>query len=93
MDVKATFSHDLEDNYISKHLVDQLDLKWTPDPIGKKKYCPLGLKTVQLLGTAQLQWALQGCNKSRLTKCSVVADKPFNLCFKYSLLQTTNPPP
>jgi hypothetical protein len=42
VDVKATFSHDLEDNYISKHLVDQLDLNGRQIQLGRKSIVLLG---------------------------------------------------
>jgi len=93
IEIRAVFVGDLQENWISKSLVDRLDLEPSPDAEASQEWGHLGLKTVEFQGTVELQWTQKGCLKTKTTKCRVIGTKSCILYLKSSLFCPPAPIP
>jgi hypothetical protein len=76
IEVEATFVDGLDENWISKSLVDRL----VPDfPPKEQGYGHIGFKTVKFLGRIKIQWTEKNSFKTTETDCRVVKAEYFNL--------------
>jgi hypothetical protein len=83
IEVEATFVDDLDQNWISKSLLDRLKPEF---PLDEPRYGRIALKSVMFLGTTKIQWAGRNSLKTIETECRVVRAECFNLYLRKCLL-------
>jgi hypothetical protein len=89
IEVEATLVDDLDENWISKSLVDRLKPEFCFEEQG---YGHDGLKTVKFLGTIKIQWRSMTSLKTIETDCRVVRGE-FDLYLRRCLLPPSEGPP
>ncbi|KAH6690248.1 hypothetical protein BKA61DRAFT_625745 [Leptodontidium sp. MPI-SDFR-AT-0119] len=85
-EVTATFVDDLVEAWISKDVFEHLELDAFPGTPGDPEWGVLGMKSVPLGGTTDLQWFPKDCKKVKDTRCRIVESKDFEVYLQSHLL-------